>query len=165
MFASRQSADCRKSPQTTGPQRWATPNIISFPIRLISSSLSIYRSIYGHPICRHNQISAPPKSFRPPSVNLDRNQISLPIASSRVRFRPLLNPMWVHLFLPFKVHFGSILDPSCGSRIGSKANSHRIGPRSAPSQLISRKYTCSRFIFVRQKSANHRDSHPDSSKC
>ena len=106
-------AGIRNPQETTGNQLRATPNVTNLPIHLISSS----RSISSHPLWRPNQMSASPKSLHPLHVNSDRKQISLAIGSIRVRFECILNPFWVHLAV---------------AKVGSHADSHRIGPQVGP---------------------------------
>ena len=50
------------------------------------------------------------------------------------------------------VYVGSTLGPVCDCQVGSNANSLRIGPKSAPSRLISKLNTFRRRIFVWHKS-------------
>ena len=48
----------------------------------------------------------------------------------------------------FGLHLGSVLNPFCVCQVGSNANSLRIGPKLAPSRLISKLKTFCRGIFV-----------------
>ena len=71
-------------------------------------------------------------------------QISLMIVSICMRFGCILRACWVHV--------GFVLGPFCACQVASNANSLRIGPKSAPSRLISKLSTFRRRIFVWHKS-------------
>ena len=90
---------------------------------MLEPALSIYWQSTGRP----NHMSAPPKSFHPLHVNSDRKQI---FDSFLMWSGSILNVFWNH--------FGSMLCPFCVCQVGSNANSLRIGPKSAPSRLISK---------------------------
>ena len=121
----------RTSPGLTGPHR-ASPHLSSGQLQTLPIHQSIVLVLLDTPSVALIKQLRPSRSILCMSVRI----------GSKFRFRSIrfacdLGPSWVHRGSIW-VHFGSMLDAFCGCQVGSNANSLLIGPKSAPSRLVSK---------------------------